>query len=212
MADPDKEQEKEQVSEGQTPAAKKKWVKFRTDWLREFEWLRLELALLSVQKENPMIGKDYNLLNMVLKTYHFSSKSMRELRALGEDLGVKVNSPSGVKGTRWLPRALETLLKPGERGGSLQDPGQFTAVYVHMDHLASASANTDIAGRAKKVTETSSSVSMEPVGFKRAVNRIQGEGIKINVVTTDRSPSIRKIMTVPDIHHEFDIWHVVKGM
>lgn len=65
-----------------------------------------------------------------------------------------------------------------------------------------------------QVTETSSSVSMEPVGFKRAVNRIQDEGIKINVVTTDRSPSIRKIMRVdyPDIHHEFDIWHVVKGM
>lgn len=40
MADPDKEQEKEQASEGQTPAAKKKCVKFRTEWLREFEWLR----------------------------------------------------------------------------------------------------------------------------------------------------------------------------
>lgn len=102
-----------------------------------------------------MIGKVYNLLNMVWKTYHFTSKSMRELRALGEDLGVKVNAPSGAKGTRWIPhvsRALDTLLKPGERGGSLQDPGQFTAVYVHMDHLASALANTDIAGRAKKLT------------------------------------------------------------
>lgn len=55
---------------------------------------------------------------------------------------------------------------------------------------------------------------MEPVGFKRAVNRIQDEGIKINVVTTDRSPSIQKIMRVdyPDIHNEFDVWHVVKGM
>ncbi|XP_016094174.1 zinc finger protein 862-like [Sinocyclocheilus grahami] len=74
---------------------------------------KLDLALLSVQKENPMIGKVYNL-NMVWKTYHFSSKSMRELRVFGEDLGIRVNSPSGVKGTRWLShvsRSLETLLK-----------------------------------------------------------------------------------------------------
>lgn len=53
--------------------------------------------------------------------------------------------PSGVKGTRWLPhvsRALETFLKPG----------QFTAVYYHMDHLAGSSANADIAGRATKAS------------------------------------------------------------
>ncbi|XP_042610729.1 uncharacterized protein LOC109070109 [Cyprinus carpio] len=65
-----------------------------------------------------------------------------------------------------------------------------------------------------QVTEASSSVAMEPVGFKRAVNTIQEQGIKIDVLTTDRSPSIRKIMRVeyPNIHHEFDIWHVVKGL
>lgn len=118
-------------------------------------WFRLELVMLSVQKENAMIGKVYSLLNLVWKTYHFSSKSMRELKALGQELGVNVNTPGGVKGTRWLPhvsRALDTFLKPGETRGSLHDPGQFTAVHVHMDHLASVSANTDIAGRARQVS------------------------------------------------------------
>ncbi|XP_056451744.1 zinc finger protein 862-like [Gadus chalcogrammus] len=113
---------------------------------------RLELAMLSVQRDNAMIGQVYDMLNMVWKTYHFSPKSMRELKALGEDLGVNVLVPSGVRGTRWLPhvsRALETLLRPGK-----DNHGQFTAVYCHMDHLAGSSANADIAGRARKIKKT----------------------------------------------------------
>ncbi|XP_077098416.1 uncharacterized protein LOC143749485 [Siphateles boraxobius] len=63
-----------------------------------------------------------------------------------------------------------------------------------------------------QVTEASSSTAMEPIGFKRALNQILEKGIKVDVLTTDRSPSIRKIMRedYPFIHHEFDIWHVVK--
>ena len=104
---------------------------------------RLELAMLSVQRDNQMMRQLYDLLHLIWKTYHFSPKSMRELRVIGADLGVNVLMPSGVKGTRWLPhvsRALETFLK------------QFTAVYYHMDHLASSSANADIAGRATKAS------------------------------------------------------------
>ncbi|KAF4097028.1 hypothetical protein G5714_022997 [Onychostoma macrolepis] len=114
---------------------------------------RLELAMLSVQRDNPMMGQLYDLLHLIWKTYHFSPKSMRELRVIWADLGVNVLMPSGVKGTRWLPhvsRALETFLKPG----------QFTAVYYHMDHLVGSSANADIAGRATKVKK-----SMEDATF-----------------------------------------------
>lgn len=39
-ADPDKEQEKGQASEGSTPAAKNNSIKFCTEWLREFPQLR----------------------------------------------------------------------------------------------------------------------------------------------------------------------------
>ncbi|KAL7871907.1 hypothetical protein SRHO_G00068900 [Serrasalmus rhombeus] len=108
---------------------------------------RLELAvlaMLSVKRDNPMMGQLYDLLHLVWKTYHFSPKSVRELRVIGVDLGVNMLMPSGVKETRWLPhvsRALETFLKPG----------QFTAAYYHMDHLAGFSANADIAGRATKM-------------------------------------------------------------
>ncbi|KAM3836163.1 transcription cofactor vestigial-like protein 3 [Diretmus argenteus] len=113
---------------------------------------RLELGMLSVQRDVSMIGHVYDLLHLIWKTYHFSPKSMRELKALRGEIGVTVNAPSGVKGTRWLPhvsRSLSTFLKPG-KDGNPQSSGQFTAVYLHMDHLAGASANAEIAGRAKK--------------------------------------------------------------
>ncbi|CAM4326971.1 unnamed protein product [Leuciscus chuanchicus] len=50
-------------------------------------------------------------------------------------------------------RALDVLLKQGKEG-TLEDAGQYTAVYAHMDHLAASSTNADIAGRAKHVKET----------------------------------------------------------
>ncbi len=63
------------------------------------------------------------------------------------------------------------------------------------------------------MTEASSSAAMEPVGFRRGLNYLLEQGVEVEVVTTDRSPSIRKIMREEylEIHHEFDIWHVVKG-
>ncbi|XP_048852727.1 zinc finger protein 862-like isoform X1 [Brienomyrus brachyistius] len=118
---------------------------------------RLELALLSAQKDSPWVGNVYNLLHLIWKTYHFSSKSRRELKRLGVELGVSVNNPGGVKGTRWLPhvsRALDVLLKQEKKEGTLEDSGQYTAVYAHMDHLAASSTNADIAGRAKHIKET----------------------------------------------------------
>ncbi|XP_039511952.1 zinc finger protein 862-like [Pimephales promelas] len=116
----------------------------------------MELALLAAQKDSPWVGNVYNLLHLIWKTYHFSSKSRRELKRLGVELNVLVNNPSGVKGTRWLShvsRALDVLLKQ-EKEGTLEDAGQYTAVFAHMDHLAASSMNADIAGRAKHVKET----------------------------------------------------------
>lgn len=64
------------------------------------------------------------------------------------------------------------------------------------------------------MTEASSSVAMEAVGFRRGLNYLLERGVEVEVATTDRSPSIRKIMRedYKEIHHEFDIWHVVKGI
>ena len=87
---------------------------------------------------------------MVWKTCHYSSMSMRERRAPGVELGVHINHPSGVRGTHRIPpRALPTSLRPG--GMATADPGQFTAVYYHMDYWTASWANADVLGRERKV-------------------------------------------------------------
>ncbi|XP_063050308.1 uncharacterized protein LOC134445152 [Engraulis encrasicolus] len=65
-----------------------------------------------------------------------------------------------------------------------------------------------------QVTEASSSVAMELTGFQRGLDHLQTQGVNVGVVTTDRSPSIRKTMreTYCDIRHEFDVWHVNKSV
>ena len=64
-----------------------------------------------------------------------------------------------------------------------------------------------------QVTEASSSVAMEALGFERALNTLLDVGLQVEVVATDRSPSVRKMMReqYPDIDHKFDLWHTAKG-
>ncbi|ROL46137.1 THAP domain-containing protein 4 [Anabarilius grahami] len=82
------------------------------------------------------------------------------------------------------------------------------------DDLNISMLSLDPPSEKKDVTESSSSVAMESTGFRRALSKILDDDIGVSVVTTDRSPSIRKIMRVdyPKIHHKFDVWHVAKGM
>lgn len=65
-----------------------------------------------------------------------------------------------------------------------------------------------------EVSEASSSVAMEAMGFKRGLNYLLHMGVDVGVITTDRSPSICKIMRedYSNIHHEFDPWHVHKSV
>ena len=59
----------------------------------------------------------------------------------------------------------------------------------------------------------SSTVAMEAMGFKRGLDHLLTMGVDVGVITTDRAPSIRKIMreTYSGIRHEFDSWHVNKS-
>ncbi|KAL7404301.1 hypothetical protein ABVT39_012725 [Epinephelus coioides] len=65
-----------------------------------------------------------------------------------------------------------------------------------------------------QVTETTSSPVMEKVGFQRGLDRLLQSGVGVGVVTTDRHPSTRKTMreSYPEIKHQFDPWHVAKGV
>ena len=123
---------------------------------------RLELALLSMQRDCQLVNKVYEILHLVWKTYHYSPKSKRELKALGTELGIDVCQPSRVKGSRWLPhvtRALEVLIKPVKDADLSKDESQYAAVLQHMEHLASSSPKAEIKGRAVNVARTMKDVN-----------------------------------------------------
>lgn len=45
-----------------------------------------------------------------------------------------------------------------------------------------------------QVTEASSSVAMEVMGFQRGLDYLLERGVDVGVITTDRSPSIQKFL------------------
>ena len=64
-----------------------------------------------------------------------------------------------------------------------------------------------------QVTESSSSIAMERDAFKLVIQRLLAKDLRIGVIVTDRSPSIKKLMATsfPNIIHQYDIWHVAKS-
>lgn len=55
---------------------------------------------------------------------------------------------------------------------------------------------------------------MEKAGFVRLLDRLTNQNLKIRAISTDRHNQIRKIMktTYPDIKHQIDPWHTIKGL
>jgi hypothetical protein len=64
------------------------------------------------------------------------------------------------------------------------------------------------------VSEVKNSYWLEPEGLKRCLDYVTAHGITVSVLATDRHPAIVKIMRhdYSDIKHEFDLWHIVKGV
>ena len=62
------------------------------------------------------------------------------------------------------------------------------------------------------VSEVSSSNAMEKEGFTRCVELLEGKGVKINRVATDRHVSINRCIAkdYPHINHQYDVWHLSK--
>ncbi|KAK0143836.1 Mannosyl-oligosaccharide 1,2-alpha-mannosidase IA [Merluccius polli] len=82
--------------------------------------------------------------------------------------------------------------------------------YSFMDDSSSQIVTFDLI----QVSQATSSVAMEPMGFRKGLEKLLDEGLAIEVITTDRHPSIRKLMReeYTNIIHQFDPWHVAKGM
>ena len=58
---------------------------------------RLKLSMLEMQRDCKYVKEVYDILHLVWKTYHYSPKSQRELRTLGNELGLNVLKPRPVK-------------------------------------------------------------------------------------------------------------------
>lgn len=96
--------------------------------------------------------------------------------------------------------------------GRCDSPG-YSAKYCTYS-LMDMSSNKIVTSNVVQVTEASSSVTMEPLGFRRSVDYILSKEIKINIIATDRHPSITSIMKkdYKSIEHQHDVWHVVKSV
>lgn len=129
-------------------------LKIEVPHLVDFHCLphKLELALLELQNSCKSVDIVYNLLHLISKTYHYSPKSVRELKSIADELEMNILKPTQVKGTRWLPhisRALKVFV--GHTSASVT--GQYAAVLLHMEDLSINSKNADIKGRAQRVCE-----------------------------------------------------------
>ncbi|KAK7166281.1 hypothetical protein R3I93_006145 [Phoxinus phoxinus] len=95
--------------------------------------------------------------------------------------------------------------------GRCDSPG-FNAKYCHYTFMLDDTKeilHTELV----QSTEATSSGAMEPLGFRRGMTELLDLGLDVEVMTTDRSSSIRKTMKdqYPNIQHQFDIWHTAKG-
>lgn len=63
-------------------------------------------------------------------------------------------------------------------------------------------------------TETTSSAAMEKVGFKRALENLDDNGVEVQGIATDRHMGIGAMIKTdyPDMQHEFDMWHGAKSV
>ena len=79
-----------------------------------------------------------------------------------------------------------------------------------MDSITNRILDTQLV----QVTEATSSVDMEKVGFGRSLDHLLEKKVPTAIVATDWHPSIKKLMKnkYPAIKHEFDIWHLSKGL
>ena len=65
-----------------------------------------------------------------------------------------------------------------------------------------------------QVTQASSSVGMEKLGFQTLMHRLQTAKLNIATIITDRSPQVKALMkkAYANVNHQFDIWHFVKNV
>ena len=122
--------------------------------------------------------------------------------------------------TTWKQQQAEVLadLKSRESGAVLPGDGRCDS----SGHCAKYCTYTLLDVESQKVvdfkvvavSEVANSNCMEKKGFVDTLLNVVGNGIKVDVISTDRHPQIKKEMRVshPNIEHQFDPWHLAKSV
>lgn len=96
--------------------------------------------------------------------------------------------------------------------GRSDSPG-FNAKYTTYTFMADPGREI-VHSELVQVTETTSSGAMETVALRRGLDHLLDNGLHVEVLATDRSTSVKKIMReeYEEIDHQFDIWHTAKNI
>ena len=96
--------------------------------------------------------------------------------------------------------------------GHCDSPGYSTkyGTYTHIEQDTGLIIDFQLV----QVSEVANSVVMEKEGFQLSLNKLQSMGMTISQISTDRHPQISCLMRkqYPDIDHQYNIWHVGKGI
>uniref|UniRef100_A0A8C6KCV0 Uncharacterized protein n=1 Tax=Nothobranchius furzeri TaxID=105023 RepID=A0A8C6KCV0_NOTFU len=84
----------------------------------------------------------------------------------------------------------------------------------HCDSPGHSAKVKTVAFKVVSCNQVSSSNTMDIRGFKEALATIEQNGVKVSTISTDRHSQTVKELRVsnPEKYHEFDPWHVVKGV
>ena len=96
--------------------------------------------------------------------------------------------------------------------GRCDSPGH-SAKYGTYSIMETSSSNV-IDFEVVQVSEVKNSAGIEPEGLRRVLTRLTEHGINWVQLATDRHPTISSIMNkeFQDHNHEYDVWHVSKGL
>ena len=98
--------------------------------------------------------------------------------------------------------------------GICDSPGHSAKYYTYTVMETNTSRVIDTV--AIPVTEVKNSNAMEKAGFIKILSGLKKEGVKVDIVSTDKHTQIRKLMRVDPnfntIKHQFDPWHIAKSV
>ena len=96
--------------------------------------------------------------------------------------------------------------------GHCDSPGQCAkyCTYTFLDVESQKVVDFDVVS----VFQVANSNQMERKGVVTTLGNIEANGIKVEMISTDRHPHIKKDMRVnhADIDHQFDPWHLAKSV